>query len=45
LKRRSHWTFVRYLINQIWYGERSKWNLPLDAALAEIDGHLKRLKL
>jgi len=43
LKRRSLWRFVRYLINQIWYGERSKWNLPLDAALSEIDGHLKRL--
>jgi len=43
LKLRSHWRFVRYLINQIWYGERSKWNLPLDAALLEIDGHLKRL--
>lgn len=43
LKLRSHWTFVRYLINQIWYGERSKWNLPLDAALSEIDRHLKRL--
>lgn len=43
LKARARWTFVRYLINQIWYGERSKWNLPLDAALAQIDGHLKRL--
>jgi len=43
LKARSHWTFVRYIINQIWYGERSKWNLPLDAALVEIDGHLKWL--
>jgi aminoglycoside 2''-phosphotransferase len=43
LKVRAHWTFVRYLINQIWYGERPKWNLPLDAALVEIDGHLKRL--
>jgi len=43
LKARSHWTFVRYLINQIWYGERSRWNLPLEQALAEIDGQLKRL--
>jgi len=43
LKTRSHWTFVRYIINQIWYGDRAKWNLPLDAALSEIDRHLKRL--
>ncbi len=45
LKTRSHWTFVRYLINQIYYGDRAKWNLPPDQALAEIDVHLKRLGL
>jgi len=43
LKIRSHWTFVRYLINQIAYGDKAKWNLPPEQALAELDGHLKRL--
>ena len=43
LKTRSHWTFVRYLINQIAYGDKAKWNLPPEQALAELDGHLKRL--
>ncbi len=44
LKMRSHWTFVRYLINQIAYGAQAKWNLPPEQALAErVDGHLKRL--
>ena len=43
LKSRSHWTFVRYLINQIAYGARAKWNLPPDQALVELDLHLKRL--
>ena len=43
LKTRSHWTFVRYLINQLSYGDRAKWHLPADAALAELDPHLKRL--
>lgn len=45
LKTRSHWTFVRYLINQIAYGTRAKWNLPPEQALAELDGHLKKLNL
>jgi aminoglycoside 2''-phosphotransferase len=45
LKTRSHWTFVRYLINQIWYGDRSKWNLTVEQSLVEIDAHLKRLGL
>ncbi len=43
LKTRAHWTFVRYLINQIAYGAQAKWNLPPEQALAELDGHLKRL--
>ncbi|HWD26339.1 MAG TPA: phosphotransferase [Rhizomicrobium sp.] len=43
LKTRSHWTFVRYLISQIAYGDKAKWNLPPEQALAELDGHLKRL--
>jgi aminoglycoside phosphotransferase (APT) family kinase protein len=43
LKMRSHWTFVRYLINQLSYGDRAKWHLPADAALAELDPHLKQL--
>ena len=43
LKTRSHWTFVRYLINQIAYGDKAKWNLPPEQALAELDGHLKYL--
>ena len=43
LKQRAHWTFVRYLINQISYGTRAKWNLPPELALAELDGHLTRL--
>ena len=43
LKQRAHWTFVRYLINQISYGTRAKWNLPPEQALAELDGHLTRL--
>ncbi len=45
LKTRSHWTFVRYLINQLAYGDRAKWNLPPEQALAELDGHLRRLGL
>lgn len=43
LKTRSHWTFVRFLINQIYYGDRAKWNLPPGQALAELDVHLTRL--
>jgi aminoglycoside 2''-phosphotransferase len=43
LKTRSHWTFVRYLINQIAYGDEAKWNLSPEQAIAELDGHLKRL--
>jgi aminoglycoside phosphotransferase (APT) family kinase protein len=42
LKRRSHWMFLRYLINQISYGERAKWNLNVDEALAELEPHLRK---
>lgn len=45
LKSRSHWTFIRYLINQIAYGAKAKWNLLPDQALAELDGHLEKLNL
>lgn len=45
LKARAHWTFVRYLINQIWYGDSARWNLPLDEALVEIDAHISQLGL
>jgi aminoglycoside phosphotransferase (APT) family kinase protein len=41
LKDRARWTFVRYLINQIAYGGRAKWNLSVDDALAELDPHLR----
>ena len=43
LKTRAHWVFVRYLINQLHYGDRARWHLPVDAALAELDPHLRRL--
>lgn len=40
LKDRARWTFVRYLINQISYGARAKWNLSVEEALAELEPHL-----
>ncbi len=43
LKTRAYWTFVRYLINQLSYGDKSKWNLVPEQALAELDGHLRKL--
>jgi aminoglycoside phosphotransferase (APT) family kinase protein len=43
LKRRSHWMFLRYLINQISYGDRAKWNLRVDEALAELEPHMRVL--
>jgi aminoglycoside phosphotransferase (APT) family kinase protein len=43
LKSRSHWTFVRYLINQMFYGAKAKWNLSPAEALAQIDLHLTAL--
>ena len=43
LKTRSRWSFVRYLINQIAYGDKVKWNVTPEQAVAELDGHLKVL--
>jgi aminoglycoside 2''-phosphotransferase len=43
LKARSHWTFVRYMINQLWYGPRGKWGLTQEQTLSEIEPHLKKL--
>ncbi len=40
---RARWNYVRFLINQIAYGDETKWNLSPDRALAELDGHLKHL--
>lgn len=41
LKNRARWIFVRYLITQVAYGNRAKWNLGVDEALAELDPHLR----
>jgi aminoglycoside 2''-phosphotransferase len=41
VKDRARWTFVRYLINQISYGARAKWNLSVEEALAELEPHLR----
>lgn len=43
LKSRSHWVFVRYMINQLWYGARGEVNLATEQWLAELGPHLKRL--
>jgi len=43
LKERSHWIFVRYLINQLWYGLQGKSGLTTDQTLAALEPHLKRL--
>ncbi len=43
LKTRSQWNYARFLINQIAYGDKAKWNLSPDRALVELDGHLKQL--
>jgi aminoglycoside phosphotransferase (APT) family kinase protein len=45
LKTRSHWIFVRYMINQLWYGLQGKWELTAEQTLAELDPHLERLGL
>lgn len=45
LKNRSLWNYVRFLINQIAYGDKAKWALPPDQALAELDGHLRHLRI
>ncbi|MEI9994782.1 MAG: phosphotransferase [Rhizomicrobium sp.] len=43
LKRRSYWTFLRYLINQLYYDGLAKWQLTPERALAEIAPHLTAL--
>jgi aminoglycoside 2''-phosphotransferase len=43
LKSRSHWSFVRYMINQLWYGLRGKRDLTPEQTLAELEPHLKKL--
>lgn len=43
LKTRSHWMFVRYMINQLAYGPQAKWGLTPDRVLAELEPHLKKL--
>jgi len=45
LKMRSHWIFVRYMINQLWYGVRGEVNLSAKQWLAELEPHLKQLGL
>lgn len=43
LKTRSHWTFVRYMINQLWYGLKGKWGLTAEQTVAALEPHLKQL--
>lgn len=43
LKERSLWIFVRYLINQLWYGLWGKSGLTTDQTLVVLEPHLKRL--
>jgi aminoglycoside 2''-phosphotransferase len=43
LKSRSHWVFVRYMINQLWYGLDEKWAVSIERTLAELEPHLRRL--
>ena len=43
LKARSHWVFVRYMINQLWYSARGEVNLSTEQWLAELEPHLKHL--
>ncbi|HLJ52616.1 MAG TPA: phosphotransferase [Rhizomicrobium sp.] len=43
LKTRSLWIFVRYMINQLWYGLQGKWDLTPAQTLAELEPHLRRL--
>lgn len=43
LKTRSHWTFVRYMINQLWYGPQFTWGLTTEQMLEEVEPHLQRL--
>lgn len=41
LKTRAHWTYVRFVINQIAHGDNAKWKLSTAELLAELDPHLK----
>lgn len=43
LKTRARWTFVRYLINQLAYGQSAKWHQSVERSLAELEPHLKML--
>jgi aminoglycoside 2''-phosphotransferase len=43
LKKRSHWTFVRFMINQFSYGPRAKWGITPAETLAELEPHLRAL--
>jgi aminoglycoside phosphotransferase (APT) family kinase protein len=43
LKSRSHWTFVRYMINQLSYGATAKWQQSVAQTLAELEPHLTKL--
>lgn len=43
LKRRSHWVFVRYMINQLAYGTQAKWGLSPAEVLVELEPHLESL--
>jgi aminoglycoside 2''-phosphotransferase len=43
LKARSHWIFVRSMINRLWYGPRGRWEMSVEQTVAELDPQLKRL--
>lgn len=43
LKARSHWIFVRIMINRLWYGARGRWEMSPEQTVAALDPHLKRL--
>ena len=43
LKARSHWTFVRYMINQLWYGVQGKGSVSVEQTLTELEPHMKTL--
>jgi aminoglycoside 2''-phosphotransferase len=43
LKTRSHWIFVRSMINQLWYRVQGKWDLTAEQTVAALEPHLKLL--
>lgn len=45
LKARSHWVFVRYMINHFWYSADGTLSLSTEQWLAELEPHLKKLGL